>query len=109
MYNWITLPYNSNEHNIVNYPCVRAKSFQSCPPLCDPMDYSTPGSSVFSKNTRVGFLTLLPGMEHVSLLSVAVVGGFFTTSATWETWLKKYNSSDLPQIFIYLFIYLKNF
>ena len=26
--------------------CVRAKSLQSCPSLCDPMDYSPPGSSV---------------------------------------------------------------
>ena len=26
--------------------CVRAKSLQSCPPLCNPMDCSLPGSSV---------------------------------------------------------------
>jgi len=26
--------------------CVCAKSLQSCPALCDPMDYSLPGSSV---------------------------------------------------------------
>ena len=26
--------------------CVRAKSLQSCPTLCSPMDYSPPGSSV---------------------------------------------------------------
>ena len=26
--------------------CMRAKLFQSCPTLCDPMDYSSPGSSV---------------------------------------------------------------
>ena len=26
--------------------CVRAKSLQSCPTLCDPMDRSQPGSSV---------------------------------------------------------------
>ena len=26
--------------------CVSAKSLQSCPTLCDPMDYSPPGSSV---------------------------------------------------------------
>ena len=28
------------------YVCVFAKSFQSCLTLCDPMDYSLPGSSV---------------------------------------------------------------
>ena len=26
---------------------MRAKSFQSSPTLCDPMDYSLPGSSVY--------------------------------------------------------------
>ena len=26
--------------------CVHAQSLQSCPTLCDPMDYSPPGSSV---------------------------------------------------------------
>ena len=26
--------------------CVHAKSLQLCPTLCDPMDYSPPGSSV---------------------------------------------------------------
>ena len=34
------------------YPCVHAKSFQSCP-LCDPMDYSLPvalSMSLFSPN-----------------------------------------------------------
>ena len=26
--------------------CMHAKSLQLCPTLCDPMDYSQPGSSV---------------------------------------------------------------
>ena len=30
----------------VGYVCVNAKSIQLCPTLCDPMDYSSPGSSV---------------------------------------------------------------
>ena len=30
----------------VDYMCVSAKSLQSCPTLCDPMDYSPPDSSV---------------------------------------------------------------
>ena len=30
----------------VGYVCVNAKSIQLCPTLCDPMDYSPPGSSV---------------------------------------------------------------
>ena len=28
------------------FMCMRAKSLQSCPTLCDPMDCSPPGSSV---------------------------------------------------------------
>ena len=43
-----------------------AKSLQSCPTLCDPMDYSLPGSSIHGaspgKNTRVGYHTLLQGI-----------------------------------------------
>ena len=46
--------------------CVRAKSFQSCPALCDPVDYSPPGSSVLGdspgKNTVVGCHALLQGI-----------------------------------------------
>ena len=43
------------------------------------------------KNTRVGCHFLLqgnlpePGMKPRSLMSPAVAGGFFNTSATWET------------------------
>ena len=57
---------------------VHAKSLQSCPTLCDPMDCSPPGSSVHgespSKNTGVGCHALLlrifptqgsnPGLPH---------------------------------------------
>ena len=43
-----------------------AKSLQSCPTLCDHMDYSLPGSSIHGaspgKNTRVGYHTLLRGI-----------------------------------------------
>ena len=42
-----------------------AKSFQSCPTLCNPMGYSLPGSSVHGifpgKNTGVGCHFLLQG------------------------------------------------
>ena len=71
-----------------------AKSLQSCLTLCDPMDYSLPGSSIPGaspgKNTRVGYHTLLqgifltPGIKSSSLISLALAGRFFTTSATWE-------------------------
>ena len=66
---------------------------QSCLTLCDPMYYSWPGSSVHGdspgKNTEwvaMPFSRDLPdqGIEPLSLLSPALAGSFFTTSATWE-------------------------
>ena len=63
---------------------------QSCLTLCDPMDCSLPGSSVHGiLQARIlewvppGDL-LNPGTEPPSLMSPALAGGFFTTSATWE-------------------------
>ena len=79
--------------------CMCAKSLQSCPTLCNPMDCSLLGSSVHrilqAKNT--GAVCLLPppgdlpdpGTEPLSLMSPALAGGFFTTSTTWETSLQK--------------------
>ena len=52
-----------HSHNLL---CVCAKSLQSCPTLCDPMDCSPPGSSVHGncpgKNTGVGCYALLQGI-----------------------------------------------
>jgi len=58
------------------------------------MDCSPPGSSAQGdapgKNIGVGCHFLLqgnlpdPGIEPPSLVSPALAGGFFTTSATWE-------------------------
>ena len=61
---------------------VHAKSLQSCPTLCDPMDYSSPGSSVeegFSwgspcKNSGVGCHVLLPGIFPTQGLSPCLLG-----------------------------------
>ena len=73
---------------------MHTKSLQSCPTLCDPTDYSLPGSSIrdfLGKNTRVGCHgILLQGIFQTQglnlfLKSPALAGGFFTTSATWET------------------------
>ena len=69
--------------------CARANSLQSCLPLCNPMDWSPPGSSVhgdsLGKNTGVGCpppgVLPNPGIE---IRSPAWVGRFFTTSTTWE-------------------------
>ena len=63
---------------------------QSCLTLCDPMNCSPPGSLFMEfprqENWSVAFPPLgdLPnaGIETASLASLALAGGFFTTSAT---------------------------
>ena len=50
--------------------------------LCDPVDCSLPGSSVHGDSP--GDLAD-PGIEPASLMSPALVGGFFTNSATLDT------------------------
>ena len=66
---------------------------QSCPPLCDPVDYSPPGSSVHGILQARHWSGLPcpppgdlpePGMEPEPLVSPALASGFFTTSAPWE-------------------------
>ena len=73
-----------------------AKSLQSCPTLCHPMDHRPPGSQALcpwgslGKSTGVGCHALLQGIfptqgsKCVSYVS-CTVGGFFATSASWET------------------------
>ena len=64
---------------------------QSCPVLCDPIDYSPPGSSVhgISQERILEGLPCPPpgdlpdlGIKPVSLTSPALAGGFFIISAT---------------------------
>ena len=61
--------------------------------LCDPVDCSLPASSVHGiLQTRILEWVAMPssrgssqpGIEPASLLSTALAGEFFTTSATWE-------------------------
>ena len=84
--------------------CVRActctcslalvKSLQSCPTLCDPIDHKEPARilcpwNFLGKNTGVDLPPWNlpdPGIEHASVTSPALVGEFFTTSATWEAY-----------------------
>ena len=73
--------------------CVCAKSLQLCLTLCDPMDCILPGFSVHWI-LQAGIPEWLPfpppgdlpdpGIEHVSLISAALAGGFFTSSTIWE-------------------------
>ena len=71
--------------------CVHAKSLQSRPTLCDPMDYSHIGSSVHGiLQARILEWVSMPssgslpnpGIEPMSCMSPALAGGFFTTSTT---------------------------
>ena len=65
---------------------------QLCLALCNPKDCSPPVHGIFpGKNTwddchflLQGFLPK-PGIEPTSLVSLALAGGFLTTSTTWET------------------------
>ena len=74
-------------------PSVHAKSLQSCPTLCDPIDCSPPGSSVHGiLQTRILEWVAMPspgnipdpGIEPMYFMSPTLAGGFFTASATWE-------------------------
>ena len=70
-----------------------AKSLQSCLTLCDPVDCRPPGPSAHGiLQARIlewvakpppGDLPH-PGTKPTFLMSPALTGGFFTTSATWK-------------------------
>ena len=71
--------------------CALCLVAQPCSTLCNPMDFSPPGSSVhrnsLGKNTGVVCHALLQGIfplqgSNPCLMSPALAGGFFTTSAT---------------------------
>ena len=74
-----------------HYVCVL--NCFSCPTLCDPMDYSPPGSSVHGilQVEYWGGLSCSspgdlpdPGIKPMSLQSPALAAGSFSTSTTWE-------------------------
>ena len=69
-----------NGFNILR-ACVHAKSLQSSPTLCDPMDGSPPGSSVHGSSRQEYWSGLLcplprclpnPGIEPASLMSTCM-------------------------------------
>ena len=72
---------------------MHAKSLQSCLTLCNPIDYSSPGFSVH-RILQARILEGLPcpppgdlfdpGIKPSPLISPALAGGFFTTSAIWD-------------------------
>ena len=77
------------------HACVCAKSFQSFPTLCDPINCSPPGSSAHGiLQARILEWVFLPcpslrdrpdpGVEPTSVRSPTLASGFSTTSTTWE-------------------------
>ena len=84
-------PNSSPQRNvsqiIFTTQCLHAKSLHSCLTLCDPLDCSPPGSSVHGI-LQARIVPCLPSedlpdpvIELTSLMSPALAGGFFTTSA----------------------------
>ena len=75
------------------YIHVHTKSLQLCPALCDPVDWSLPGSPVHAI-LQARILEWLPcpppgglpdpRIKSVSLMSLALAGRFFITSTPWE-------------------------
>ena len=70
--------------------CVDARSLQSCPTLCNPMDCSPPGSSVHGiLQARILDWVAMPSSrgsfwpEDWTCIS-CIAGRFFTHWATWE-------------------------
>ena len=69
-----------------SHPCVLcAKLLQSCPTLCNPMDWGFPGSSVHGRQEHWSGLPcpppgdlLNPGVKPASLASLVVAGECFT-------------------------------
>ena len=70
--------------------CVCAKSLHLCPTVCDPMGCQAPLSMGFSRQEYWSGLPRPPpgdltqGWNRNLLMSPALAGGFFTTSAIWE-------------------------
>ena len=84
---------NQKHHVCVCELCVCASRNRPAVTLCDPTDYSLPGSLFMRFSMQEHWRGLLcpppgdlpyPGVHPASLTSPALAGGFFTTSATWE-------------------------
>ena len=72
----------------------QSQKVKSCPTLCEPMDYSLPGSSVHGTfQARILKWVAMPpardlpdpGIEPGYLMSPALAGRFLITSATWDS------------------------
>ena len=81
--------------------CMHAKSFQSCPTLCDSMDYSPPGSSIHRILQAILESAAMPfsrGSSQPSLAFLALEGRLLLMpprklNLTIQTYFKKYSDS----------------
>ena len=89
---WLCLETGSLRSYMCAHTCSVASVMST---LCDPMDCSPPGSSVH-EILQARILEWIacpppgdlpdPGIEPTSLMSPALAGRLFTTSAAWEAW-----------------------
>ena len=87
------IPFKSYSSGFSSPACMHAKSLQSCPTLCNPMDLGLPDSSVHG-TLQEEYWSGLPcpppgdlpnsGIKPSSLMSPALPGRFFTASTAWE-------------------------
>ena len=86
-----------------------AESLQSCLTLCNPIDYSPPGSfvhGILQQEYRNGLPCPLPGdlpdpgIEPLSPMSPALAGGFFTTKAHLGSPIAVYRTHCMPTILL---------
>ena len=97
----------TNELDSLLYIMCLPSCFSGSLTLCDPWDYSLPGSSVH----RILQAIILewvsmpssgessqPRIKTMSLMSPALVSSFFTISATWETLFASYIIRNSKQI-----------
>ena len=94
LFNWnSSFAFWGKKESILCYARVPAKSLQSCPTLCNPMDCSPPGSSVHGLLRQEYWNGLPfpspehlpdPGIKPTSLTPPALADRFFISSITWE-------------------------
>ena len=89
-----------------------AKSLQSCPTLCNPLDYSPPHSSVHGISRQEPWIGLpfpspgyLPnsGIEPRSLASPSLAGGFFTTEPLRKPQTQDFIHTQILRYRVYMY------
>ena len=94
-----TTIYVKKNMQVYMHVCIPTKLLQSCPALCDPVDYSPPGSSVHGvlQARILEWIAISfsgdfpnPGIEPASLMFPTLAGSFFTTGTTSEAHMHVY-------------------